>query len=94
MGAARIEIDAPPLTVYQLVSDITRMGDWSPECYRRGWLDGATGATLGARFRRHNRLGGYRWQRTAVVTAADPGREFAFTTLHKDDVRKYYGATV
>jgi hypothetical protein len=30
-GSANIEIDAPPLTVYQLVSDITRMGDRSPE---------------------------------------------------------------
>jgi hypothetical protein len=83
-GEARIEIDAGPLTVYQLVSDITRMGEWSPECYRCEWLDGATGATVGARFRGHNRLGRYHWQRTAVVTAADPGREFAFTILNQD----------
>lgn len=56
-GQARIEIDASPQRVYELVSDITRMGEWSPECYRCEWLDGATTATVGARFRGHNRLG-------------------------------------
>jgi Polyketide cyclase / dehydrase and lipid transport len=46
-GQARVEIDAAPLTVYQLISDITRMGDWSPECYRCEWLNGATTAAIG-----------------------------------------------
>jgi Polyketide cyclase / dehydrase and lipid transport len=83
-GAARVEIDAAPLTVYQLISDITRMGDWSPECYRCEWLNGATTAAIGARFRGHNRLGKVGWHTDAIVTVADPGREFAFTTLHKE----------
>ena len=83
-GEARIEIDAAPLTVYELVSDITRMGDWSPECHRCEWLNGATSAVAGARFRGHNRLGKIRWHTDAIVTVADPGREFAFTTLHKE----------
>ena len=60
------------------------MGDWSPECYRCEWLDGATTAVEGARFRGHNRLGKVRWHTDAIVTVADPGREFAFTTLHKE----------
>jgi hypothetical protein len=83
-GEARIEIDAAPLTVYELVSDISHMGEWSPECYRCEWLHGATTAVAGAQFRGHNRLGKVRWQTDAVITIADPGREFAFTTLHKD----------
>ena len=81
---ARIEIDASPQRVYELVSDITRMGEWSPECYRCEWLDGATTATVGARFRGHNRLGRVRWSADAVVTVAHPAHEFAFTTLHKN----------
>lgn len=81
-GSATIEIAAPPSTVYDLVSDITRMGEWSPECYRCEWLDSATGPVVGARFRGYNRLSAYRWQTTAVITTADPGREFAFTILH------------
>jgi uncharacterized protein YndB with AHSA1/START domain len=81
-GQARVTIGASPQRVYELVSDITRMGEWSPECYRCEWLDGATTATVGARFRGHNRLGRARWQIDAVVTVADPGREFSFTTVH------------
>lgn len=83
-GEARIEIDAAPLTVYELVSDISHMGDWSPECYRCEWLHGATTAVAGLKFRGHNRLGKVRWQTDAIITVADPGREFGFTTLHKD----------
>lgn len=81
-GEARINVAAAPDRVYELVTDITRMGDWSPECYQCDWLEGATGAVVGARFRGHNRLGFYRWQTTAIVTVADPGREFAFTVVH------------
>lgn len=81
-GEARVQIDAAPLSVYQLISDITRMGEWSPECYRSEWLDGATTAAVGARFWGHNRLGVIRWRRDAVITAAEPGREFSFTTLN------------
>jgi uncharacterized protein YndB with AHSA1/START domain len=83
-GEARIEINAAPLRVYELASDITRMGQWSPECYRCEWLNGATTAVQGARFRGHNRLGKVRWHTDAIITVADPGREFAFTTLYKD----------
>jgi Polyketide cyclase / dehydrase and lipid transport len=81
-GEARTEIDAAPLAVYELVSDITRMGEWSPECYRCEWLDGARTAARGARFRGHNRLGKIHWHTDAIVTVAQPGQEFAFTTLH------------
>jgi len=80
-GDASIHIAAPPDLVYELVADVTRMGEWSPECYRCEWLDAATSASVGARFRGYNRRGRYRWERTAIVQAADPGREFAFTTI-------------
>lgn len=81
-GSATIEIAAAPGLVYCLVADITRMGEWSPECYRCIWLDGARAAVPGARFRGFNRLGGYKWQTTAVVRNAESGRSFAFTTIH------------
>jgi uncharacterized protein YndB with AHSA1/START domain len=81
-GRASIDIAAPPEAVYDLIADVTRMGEWSPECYRCEWLDGATAAAAGARFRGYNRRGGYRWQRTAVVDAAERGREFTFTTVN------------
>ncbi len=46
-----IDIAAPPEKVYALVSDITRMGEWSPECRSCRWADEATGPTVGARFK-------------------------------------------
>jgi hypothetical protein len=80
-GRANIGIAASPHVVYDLIADITRMGEWSPECYKCEWLDGGNTAAAGARFRGYNRLGRFQWERTAVVVAADRGREFAFNTV-------------
>jgi hypothetical protein len=76
-----IEVGAPPDRVFALVSDLPRMGEWSPECIRCEWLDGARGAARGARFKGHNRRGLFRWSTTGEVVACDPGparRELAF----------------
>src|SRR6476661_2867473 len=74
-----IDIAASPDEVYALVSDITRMGEWSPECVRCSWTKGATGPEVGARFKASNKGGrGPAWFNTPTVTTADPGREFAF----------------
>ena len=68
-------VAAPPERVYALVSDITRMGEWSPETYAARWVE------PGRRFTGKNRIGPlYRWRITATVTEAAPGRTFAFTT--------------
>ena len=40
---ASIEINASPETVYGMVSDITRMGEWSPEAVGGRWMDGGSG---------------------------------------------------
>ena len=73
------EIEAPPQRVYDLVSDIPRMGDWSPECRHCAWTGGATGPAVGARFKARNKgRRGPAWFNTPVVTVAEPGREFAF----------------
>ncbi len=77
-GQASVHIDAPPDLVYDLVSDVTRMGEWSPETYRCKWLDGASGPAIGARFKGYNRRGRARWSNTLEVLVADRGQEFAF----------------
>ena len=61
-----------------MVSDVTRMGEWSPENVGARWLDGSTAAAVGARFRGSNRRGWRRWSTTGTIVAADPGRTFAF----------------
>jgi uncharacterized protein YndB with AHSA1/START domain len=73
-----VHVDAPPEVVYAALSDISRMGEWSPETVHCEWLDGATGPAVGARFKGSNKRGIARWTTKPVVTAADPGREFAF----------------
>jgi uncharacterized protein YndB with AHSA1/START domain len=72
-------IAADPTSVYDLVADVTRMGQWSPETTSCRWLDGADGPQVGARFRGSNRRGLRRWSTTCTVTAAEPGRHFAFS---------------
>jgi Polyketide cyclase / dehydrase and lipid transport len=81
-GEARVHIDAKPSELYDLVSDVTRMGEWSPECVRCEWLDGATGPAVGARFRGSNRRGMARWSTKPTVVAAEPGKEFSFVVSH------------
>jgi uncharacterized protein YndB with AHSA1/START domain len=73
------DMAAPPERVYELVADITRMGEWSPECYHCEWAKGASGPAVGAKFKAKNKgRRGPSWFNKPVVTAATPGREFAF----------------
>lgn len=80
-GSVTVDIAAAPVTVYDLISDVTRIGEWSPECHRADWLGDATGPVVGARFKGHNKWKLNRWARTCEVIVADPGREFAFYTV-------------
>src|SRR5262245_18234309 len=67
VGSATLDIEAAPQTVYALITDVTRMGEWSPETRRAEWVGGATGPAVGARFRGHNKLGIARWSMTPTV---------------------------
>ena len=81
--AMDVLVAAPPETVYALVADLPRMGEWSPECQQVEWAEGSTGPEVGARFVGHNRggpLGLIRWSRWGRVLTADPGVELAFVT--------------
>jgi hypothetical protein len=77
--SASIRIAASPEDVYDMVSDVTRMGEWSPVCTACWWDEGVTGPAVGAWFTGHNELAGRDpWETRSQVVAADPGREFAF----------------
>jgi hypothetical protein len=75
----RAHVAAPPERVYRLVSDVTRIPEWSPEVVGCTWLDGATGPAVGARFRARNKKGWFSWSNKPVVDVADAPREFAVT---------------
>jgi hypothetical protein len=64
--------------LYALVSDVARMGEWSPENTGGRWIRGASGPVVGARFRGSNQRGWRRWTTNCTVVEAERGRRFAF----------------
>ena len=72
------DIVASPETVYAAIADVTRMGEWSPECYACEWHEGFDGPAVGASFDGHNRNGEHEWTTQGKVIEADPGRAFTF----------------
>lgn len=72
---ADIEIDAPVSTVWSLVSDVSRMPQWSPQCR----VMKALGPIRpGTRTLNLNRRGLLFWPTTSVITEVVPERKFAF----------------
>ena len=79
-GRTEATADAPPEAVWRIVSDVTRVGEWSHECVAARLLDGARTAAPGVRFRGTNRSGVFRWSRSCVITAVDPPRTLVWRT--------------
>ena len=77
--SSTVDVAASPEHVYSLVSDLPRMGRWSPENTGGRWI-GRRGPEVGARFVGTNKGTRRWWPTTTLVTAADPGRRFAFET--------------
>lgn len=80
-GTVSLYIEASPRELYEIVADVTRTGERSPECRACVWLPGPPPGTPGARFRGHNKARHLRWSRVCEVATADPGAEFAYRTI-------------
>ena len=78
---ASVRVDARIDRVWELVSDVTRVGEWSGECRGCAWEGGADEPVRGARFRGRNRRGGFRWTRLNEVTDVEPPRRLVWRTL-------------
>jgi uncharacterized protein YndB with AHSA1/START domain len=93
-GSVTVHIDAPPERVWELVSDVTRIGDFSPETFEAQWLDGALGPAVGARFRGHVKRNQWGWLpaywTTCTVVASEPGKEFAFEVAGGTNTWRYH----
>ena len=88
-----VHMAAPPDKIWDLVSDVTRIGRYSPETFEAEWLDGATGPAAGARFRGHvkrNGKGPIYWT-TCTVIACEPEREFSFGVGSPDKPLNVWG---
>ena len=79
-GRVEAVVDATPDQVWQVVSDVTRTGEWSHECVSVAWVDEPR-ARPGARFRGGNRAGPWRWSRTCELVTVDEPRELSWRTV-------------
>jgi hypothetical protein len=68
---ASAEVRASADQVYAVISDVTRIPEWSPETRRAEWL-------APDRFRAWNRRRLGRWRTVANVVEAWPGHKFSF----------------
>jgi uncharacterized protein YndB with AHSA1/START domain len=81
-----LSIAAPPSEVWALVSDVTRIGEFSPETFEARWTRGSTGPEVGATFKGHvkrNGVGPTYWS-ACTVTACEPERLFEFSVGTKE----------
>ena len=72
-------VDAPPEVIWKIITDITRIPEWSPECVRCEWVEGDS-AVPGATFRGTNRRYGAEWTTIATVERAEANKDFTFVT--------------
>lgn len=77
-ASGKIEVSASPEQVYALVSDPAKLATLAAEYGGHRWLDGATSAKVGARFRGSNKNGVRRWSTLSTIVEADEGARFTF----------------
>ena len=92
-GQVTVRMDAPPEKVWALVSDVTRIGEFSPETFEARWTRGSTGPEVGASFKGHvkrNGVGPTYWS-PCQVTACVPNEVFEFSVGTDDTTLTTWG---
>lgn len=86
-----LTVDMSPERFWGIVTDVSRIGEFSPECIGGAWLDTESpGPRAGARFSGTNDFGeGRVGDVTCVVIESEPARVFSWVVLdqHKDPER-------
>ncbi|OBK23281.1 SRPBCC family protein [Mycobacterium asiaticum] len=72
---ASIDIDAPPAKLWELISDLQRMPEWSPQCR---WLRQFGPLRTGTRTLNMNRRNRLFWPTTSTVVEVIPEQRLAF----------------
>ncbi|GAB3069086.1 SRPBCC family protein [Nocardioides zeae] len=85
-----IVVAASPEAVWDVVSDVTRTGEWSPIC-RACWWDEGDGPRVGAHFTGRNETPDRTWETRSEVVVADPGRAFGWAV---NDRRVFWSYTI
>jgi hypothetical protein len=79
-------MSASPSVVWDLVSDVTRIGEFSPETFEARWTRGSSGPEVGAHFKGHvrrNGIGPVYWT-LCRVTECVPEVDFGFVVVMGD----------
>ena len=71
-NSVAVTVEAEIDEVWDVVRDVTRVGEWSHECIGGEWLEGCAAPVPGARFRGRNRAGIFRWGRVCEIVSAEP----------------------
>ncbi len=79
-GSVQADVQSTPAQVWQVLTDVTRIGEWSHECRTAQWLGGADQAAVGARFRGTNKARFARWSRPCTISVLDSARRFTYRT--------------
>lgn len=77
-GEVSVTMAVSPEKVWALVSDVTRIGEFSPETFEAKWSSGATGPAVGARFKGHvkrNGVGPVYWTPCTVTKCVEPSAD-------------------
>jgi hypothetical protein len=77
-GRAQVWIAAAPEVVYAAVTDLARMGEWSPVNRGGEWVGPVAPAVVGATFVGRNRDPDGEWETLVTVVEAEPAASFAF----------------
>lgn len=80
-GRQRVVVPTSPQAVWAVISDPTRVGEWSHETKAATWLEPWTGPVVGARFTGANVQGRARWSRINEIVAIEPGRSISWITV-------------
>ncbi|BBX20281.1 polyketide cyclase [Mycolicibacterium duvalii] len=83
---AQIDINAPVDKVWSLVSDLSKMPQWSPQCR---YMKALGGVRPGARTINFNRRGLLFWPTTSRITEFVPQKKLAFRVNENNTVWSY-----
>lgn len=83
---AQIDIDAPVSTVWELISDLRRMPQWSPQCR---WMKTFGPLRQGTRTLNINRRNAMFWPTTSTVVEVIPETKLAFRVNTNNTIWSY-----
>src|SRR5262245_51407150 len=76
-GRECVTVSLAPAAAYAALTDLPRMGQWSPENRGGEWFEGTPGE-IGALYRGRNQNGPDEWETICHVVEADPPNRFEF----------------